>query len=359
LLLVFDFQVVARLKPGVTLDQANADLARMIPMLSDAHSRLRLQPNVRPLVNDVIGDVGRILWILLATVGLVLLIACANVANLFLVRAEGRHQELAVRASLGASRGRIARQLLAESLVLGLAGGAVGLLLARAGIALLRRLAPAALPRVDQIAIDPVVLLFALAISLLTGLMFGLIPVVRLGSPAVLTLKDSGRATTAGPVRQRTRNALVVAEVAMALVLLVLSGLMIRTFVAPVPPPEVRRPRLLPGHGQRARRRAGLQLDRCVSVAARGADLREAGPRVLGATRAGAGQAPGIAARLARDRRRDRQRARRRPESTAHGDSVFPAAQRRLRRAHDELRRPFAPGAARRLWVSCDRRSGW
>jgi putative ABC transport system permease protein len=187
---------------------------------------------VRPLVNDVIGDVGRILWILLATVGLVLLIACANVANLFLVRAEGRHQELAVRAALGASRGRIARQLLAESLVLGLAGGAVGLLLARAGIALLHHLAPAALPRVDQIAIDPVVLLFALAISLLTGLMFGLIPVVRLGSPAVLTLKDGGRATTAGPIRQRTRNTLVVAEVAMALVLLVLSGLMIRTFVA-------------------------------------------------------------------------------------------------------------------------------
>jgi putative ABC transport system permease protein len=180
----------------------------------------------------VIGNVGRFLWILLGAVGLVLLIACANVANLFLVRAEGRQQELAIRAALGANRGRIARELLAESLMLGLAGGAAGLLFARAAIDLLRRLAPATLPRVDEISIDPVVLLFTIVISLLTGILFGLIPIVKFGAVNAAALKEGGRAASDGPVRQRTRNTLVVAEVAMALVLLIISGLMIRTFVA-------------------------------------------------------------------------------------------------------------------------------
>jgi predicted permease len=231
----FGFQVLGRLKPGVTLEQANADIARMIPMVEQVpgYKSLRLEPFVRPLAADVIGDIGRVLWILLGVVGLVLLIACANVANLFLVRAEGRQQELAVRSALGASRGRIARELLTESLMLGLAGGVVGVAFARAGIGLLRQLAPATLPRLDEIAIDPAVLLFALVVSLLTGLLFGVIPVLRLGTPHSTTaLRDSARGTSASPVRQRTRNALVVAEVAMALVLLILSGLMIRTFLA-------------------------------------------------------------------------------------------------------------------------------
>ena len=231
----FGFQALGRLKPGVTLDQANADIARMIPIVEQVpgYKSLRLGPYVRPLAADVIGDVGRVLWILLGVVGLVLLIACANVANLFLVRAEGRQQELAVRSALGASRSRIARELLTESLMLGLAGGLAGLAFARAGIGLLRKLAPATLPRLDEIAIDPAVLLFALVVSLLTGLLFGVIPVLRLGTPHSSTaLRDSARGTSAGPVRQRTRNALVVAEVAMALVLLILSGLMIRTFLA-------------------------------------------------------------------------------------------------------------------------------
>ena len=231
----FGFQALARLKPGVTLDQANADIARMIPLVEQipGYASLRLEPLVRPLAQDVIGNIGRVLWILLGVVGIVLLIACANVANLFLVRAEGRQQELAVRSALGASRGRIARELLTESLLLGLAGGIVGVAFARAAVGLLRKLAPATLPRVDEIAIDPIVLLFALAVSLLTGLLFGLIPVLRLGTPqATTSLKESGRGTSASPVRQRTRNALVVAEVAMALVLLIISGLMIRTFIA-------------------------------------------------------------------------------------------------------------------------------
>jgi putative ABC transport system permease protein len=123
----------------------------------------------------VIGDVGHLLWILVGTMGIVLLIACANVTNLFLVRAEGRQQELAVRTALGASRIRIARELLSETLGLALAGGALGLLLASAGLGLLSRLAPAGLPRIDEISINPVGLVFTLAISVLTGLLFGLI----------------------------------------------------------------------------------------------------------------------------------------------------------------------------------------
>src|SRR5829696_3162239 len=138
----FGFQALARLKPGITLAQANVDVARLISILPPIFARLELQPNVRPLADDVIGNIGEILWILLAAVGVVLLIACGNVANLFLVRAEGRHQEFALRTALGANRGRIARALLAESVVLGLAGGALGVALAQVAIALLRRIAP-------------------------------------------------------------------------------------------------------------------------------------------------------------------------------------------------------------------------
>ena len=230
----FDFQVLARLAPGTTLERASADVARMIPLLPEQYAslRLRMQPDVRPLAAEVVGDVAEVLWILLATVAVVLLIACGNVANLFLVRAEGRQQELAVRAALGATRWRVARALLAESVILGLAAGAVGLALAQGGIALLQRLAPATLPRVEEIAIDPAVLLFTLAASLLAGLLFGLVSVMRLATPSTMALRDGGRSGSAGPARQRTRDTLIVAEVAMALVLLVTSGLMIRTFVA-------------------------------------------------------------------------------------------------------------------------------
>ncbi len=228
----FDFQALARLKPGVTLSQANADVARMIPLLPAMFKILQLQPNVRPLADDVIGDVGRILWILLAAVGVVLLIACGNVANLFLIRAEGRQQELAMRAALGASRGRLARMLLSESILLALAGGVLGLALAQATIGLLRRIAPAELPRVDEIGIDLPVLLFTLAISVLSGALFGLIAVLKFGTPSTTALKEGGRSASDAPGRHRTRNVLVVAQVALALVLLIVSGLMIRTFVA-------------------------------------------------------------------------------------------------------------------------------
>jgi predicted permease len=228
----FDFAAVARLKPGITLAQANADLARMIPLLPAQYAAFELRPDVRPLVRDVIDEVDRPLWILLGTVAIVFLIACANVANLFLVRAESRQQELAVRAALGAGRGRVARQLISEALVLALGGGLVGLLLARAGTSLLRRIAPAELPRVEEIGIDPAVLLFTLAVSLLAGICCGLVPVARLGKDDASRLREGGRAASDGPGRHRLRGRLVVAEVALTVMLLIASGLMIRTFVA-------------------------------------------------------------------------------------------------------------------------------
>ena len=239
----FSYRGIARLRPGVTLAQANADVARLLPRIPDLfalppgftrrmYDQLRIGPRVRPLSHDVIGDVGQVLWILLGTVGMVLLIACANVANLSLVRAEGRQQELAVRTALGASRAQMARSMLSESIALGLCGGAAGVLLARAGLALLVQLAPSGLPRLQEIEINGVVLLFTLGVSLLAGLLFGIIPVLRFGQPSVTALKEGGRSASEGPSRHRARNTLVVAEIALALVLLVVSGLMIRSFQA-------------------------------------------------------------------------------------------------------------------------------
>ena len=228
----FGFQALARMKPGITLAQANADAARVISLLPPVFARLELRPNVRPLATDVIRNVGQILWILLAAVGVVLLIACGNVANLFLVRAEGRHQELAVRAALGASHGRIARALLSESGVLALAGGLLGVLLAQGAIGLLRRIAPAELPRVNDIGIDWLVLLFTISVSLLSGVLCGALAVMRFGKPRLTALKEGGRSGSDGPGRRRTRDALVVGQIALALTLLIVSGLMIRTFIA-------------------------------------------------------------------------------------------------------------------------------
>jgi predicted permease len=240
----FSFQGVGRLKPGVTLDQANADIARMIPLSLDRFPMppgmtrkmfddAKLGPRVRPLSADVIGDVGRVLWVLFGTVGLVLLIACANVANLFLVRAEGRQQELAIHAALGAGRGRVAWELVSESLALGVIGGIVGLGLAHSGVRALVAAAPRGLPRVTDIGIDPTVIVFTVAVSLLAGVLFGLLPMVRFARPQLTSaLKEGGRLSSAGRGRHRLRNALVVVEIAMAVVLLVASGLMIRTFQA-------------------------------------------------------------------------------------------------------------------------------
>jgi len=240
----FDSQGIARLRPGVSLTQANADVARMLgiwgsawplpPGMDSAPFRnARLGPRVQPLKQEIVGDIGAALWIVMGTLGLVLLIACANVANLLLVRAEGRQQELAIRAALGAGWGRIVQEMLLESMTLGVLGGAFGLGLASAGLRLLSANGPDTLPRLAEIGIDPLVLAFALAVSLFSGALFGVIPALKYGGPhvAVATaLRGVGRTFSYGRQRLRARNVLVVVQVALALVLLISSGLMIRTF---------------------------------------------------------------------------------------------------------------------------------
>ena len=184
---------IARLKPGVSVEQANADVARMLPIWITEHgtspqvlTAARFAPAVRPLKQEVIGDVAQVLWVLMGAIGIVLLIACANVANLLLVRTDGRQQELTLRAALGAGRGDIARQLLVESVTLGVLGGALGLALADAGVRLLTARGSIDLPRLAEASIDPLVLAFTLAVSLLSGLLFGLIPLAKCTRPTTV-----------------------------------------------------------------------------------------------------------------------------------------------------------------------------
>ena len=240
----FSYDGIARLRPGVTLQAANADIARMIPIVFKSFpappgfslglfDKARMGPKVRPLTQDVIGDVGKLLWVLMGSIGIVLLIACANVANLLLVRAEGRHQELAVRAALGASPWRIAREFLLESAVLGVFGSALGLVLAWGALRLLVALGPDGLPRLHDIGIDWTVLAFTIGVSLFCSLLFGSIPALRYASTRMGTgLREGGRTLSQGRERHRTRNTLVVIQVSLAFVLLICSGLMIRTFRA-------------------------------------------------------------------------------------------------------------------------------
>jgi predicted permease len=238
----FSFEGLARLKPGVTLAQANEDGARMLPIVNRSFQappgfsakmfeQARIAPAFRAFKQTLIGDVGAVLWVLMGTIGIVLLIACANIANLLLVRAESRHLELAIRAALGASRARIARELLLESMSLAVLGGACGLLVAFGALRLLVAMAPAGLPRLADIAIDAPVLAFSLAVSLLAGLLFGSIPVFKHAGARLGTgMREGGRGLSQTRERHRARNVLVVAQVALALVLLISSGLMIRTF---------------------------------------------------------------------------------------------------------------------------------
>jgi predicted permease len=233
----YNYFAVARLKPGATPAEANADVARMIPMEVDRpvefFKEARVTPNVKPLKQYLIGDIGKVLWVLMGGIGLVLLIACANVASLLLVRVEGRQQELAIRAALGGSRGRIAGSLLLESLLLAVIGGALGLLFAYGGLRALVALAPSDLPRLNDIRIDGLVLLFTLSVTIVAGLLFGAMPALRYaGGHAGTGLRETGRSVSASRKRHRARNALVVVQVGLALVLLVSSGLMIRTFQA-------------------------------------------------------------------------------------------------------------------------------
>ncbi|MGO8817359.1 MAG: ABC transporter permease [Terriglobia bacterium] len=240
----FSYDGIARLKPGVTLAQADADVARMLPIVLRSFPAppgfglkifedARIGPNLRPLKDDVIGDVGKVLWVLMGGLGLVLLIACANVANLLLVRAEGREQELSIRAALGASRVRIAGELFLESVVLALLGSMLGLALAYGALRGLVALAPAGLPRLDEIGIDGNVVLFTLALSLVASLLFGSIPIWKYAGARLGTgLREGGRSMSESRQRHRSRSVLVVVQVALALVLLIGSGLMIRTFHA-------------------------------------------------------------------------------------------------------------------------------
>jgi putative ABC transport system permease protein len=238
----FNPQAIARLKPGVTIEQANADVTRMLGIWWHAwplppgmdqtpFQNVRLTPLIQPLKKDVVGDIGTTLWVVMGALGLVMLIACANVANLLLVRADARQHELAIRAALGAGWGRIAREMIVESMTLGVLGGGLGLGLASAALRVLVAKGPDTLPRLDEIGINPGVLVFAFGVSVLSGALFGVLPILKYAGPRVaIALLGVGRTFSDGRERHRARNTLVVVQVALALVLLVGSGLMIRTF---------------------------------------------------------------------------------------------------------------------------------
>jgi predicted permease len=240
----FSYNGVARLKPGVTIEQVNADIARMLPIVmrsfdappgfsiklfEDAH----IGPNAKPLRAEVVGDIGNVLWVLMGSIGMVLLIVCANVTNLMLVRIEGRRQELALRSALGAGWGRIAGELLFESLIMGFLSSLLGLGLAYAALRLLVALAPSGIPRLQEIGIDGTVLLFTLGIAVLASVLFGSIPVLKYAGAHLSTgIREGARALSQSREQHRARNMLVVVQVSLALVLLICSGLMIRTFRA-------------------------------------------------------------------------------------------------------------------------------
>jgi putative ABC transport system permease protein len=225
-------RVVGRLKPGVTPAQAQADMSTIAARLAQQYPEKIAGHGVKleRLADVVVGDVSLALYVLLGAVGFVLLIACANLANLMLARVGARQKEIAVRTALGASRLRIVRQLLTESIMLAMGGGVVGLLLAIWAVSWLVSLSADTIPRVHEISVDPRVAGFTLLVSVVTGVLFGLAPAIQVSRPDLTdALKESGR-TTAGLRRNRLRSALVVSEVALSLVLLVGAGLMIRSF---------------------------------------------------------------------------------------------------------------------------------
>jgi hypothetical protein len=270
---------------GVLFSQTNAFGTSVNKRVQNIHSRSRvawgfpasapnghrrafgqITPLVRPLKQELVSNVGNLLWVLMGTIGIVLVIACANVANLVRVRAQDRHHELAIRTALGAGRGRLTRQLLVEDLVLGLLGGGLGLLLASAALRVLSTIGAASIPRLHEITFDPIVLVLTLVLSLSSALLSGAIPATRFGSQRLaLALRAGGRGSSDSRERNRARNILVVVQVALALILLVGSGLMVRTFLAlrAVPPgftdpgPRAIGARHHPG-GANRRSRAGL-----------------------------------------------------------------------------------------------------
>lgn len=230
----FSYTGIARLKPGVTVALANQDVMRVWKTwgetagVSKMLEALKIKPSVHPLKQEVVGDVGSVLRVLMGALGLVLLLVCANVANLVLVRAQSRRQEFAIRGALGAGWARIARELLVESLTLGVLGGTFGLVLAYLGLRALVTWGPVTLPRLSEISLDGTALVFALACSLGSSLLFGCAALLRSGIPDRI---QSARRATQGARQLRTQNALVVTQVAIAFVLLVASGLILRSFL--------------------------------------------------------------------------------------------------------------------------------
>lgn len=241
---LFRYQGLARLKPGVTLEAASADLARLVPSMPDRFpippgftrrmfDDFQLAPDVHPLQQDLTGDVSSMLWLLFAAVALLLVVACANVGSLFLVRGASRRQEIAVHMALGAPLVRVAGQMISEALVLSLASGAAGLALAWVGLRALRALALDQWPMVAEVGVTGGVALFALGISAAVGLAFGLAPALKYCRPHLATaLKEQARGSSDGRDGRRLRSGLVIAQVAVAFVLLVGTALMVRTFAA-------------------------------------------------------------------------------------------------------------------------------
>jgi predicted permease len=237
----FGYNGIGRLRPGVSIAMANADLRRLIGVWMDSWSNgpgtnphwyenWKITPAVQPLKEQVVGNVASVLWVVMATIGLVLVIACTNLANLLLVRAESRQMELSIRAALGAGRLRIARELLLESVTLGLAGGALAVGVSFAGLRFLTALGPTNLPRLAEISLDARSVTFTFTLALFSGFVLGLIPAVKYAWRRQELAGTGGRTASASRERHRSRNVLVVAQVAMSLVLLVSATLMIRTF---------------------------------------------------------------------------------------------------------------------------------
>ncbi|HEY2934610.1 MAG TPA: ABC transporter permease [Acidobacteriota bacterium] len=230
-------EVLARIKPELSLQQARADMAtvtrRIIEQNKDyPYRRFDYELLLVPLLDEVVGDIRAALWILMGAVGFVLMIACANVANLLLARGAARDREIAVRGALGAGRARLVRQLLTESLLLSLLGGIAGLLLAHWGLRVLIHLSEATYPRIAGATLDGSVLAFTILISLLTGVLFGIVPALQSSRLQLHdSLKESTRAMSSGPASLRLRRLLIAAEIALSLVLLVGAGLLIKSFL--------------------------------------------------------------------------------------------------------------------------------